>query len=86
MIPPPDDDRSWAVTDKDHNVLSEPASHQAPDQAPVGFIRPAVPHRSSFPPTGADQAALVGQHHELGPVTGVELDHRPADMGPGGGR
>jgi hypothetical protein len=32
------------------------------------------------------QAGLVGEDDELCPVTGAELDHRPADMGLGGGR
>src|SRR5580658_867087 len=34
---------------------------------------------------GGDQAGLVGEDDELRPVTGAELDHRPADVGLGGG-
>jgi hypothetical protein len=32
-----------------------------------------------------DQARLVREDHELRPVASRELDHRPADMGLGGG-
>src|ERR671910_1194974 len=35
---------------------------------------------------GGDQAGLVGQHHQLGPVAGLELGQDPADVGLGGGR
>jgi hypothetical protein len=34
---------------------------------------------------GGDQAALVGEDDELRAVAGAELDHRPADVGLGGG-
>ena len=37
-------------------------------------------------PAGADEAGLVGEHHQLGPVAGAELDHRPAHVGLGRGR
>ena len=30
---------------------------------------------------GRDEAGLVGEHDELGPVAGAELDHRPAHVG-----
>jgi hypothetical protein len=38
-------------------------------------------------PVGArgNQAGLVGEHNELRPVAGTELDHRAADVGLGGG-
>src|SRR5436190_13764070 len=41
---------------------------------------------SSGEPAGADQAGLVGEHDQLGPVAGPELDHGPADVGLGRGR
>src|SRR5215211_817177 len=34
---------------------------------------------------GGDQAGLVGQHHQLGPVAGLELGQDPAHMGLGRG-
>ena len=34
-------------------------------------------------PAGADEAGLVGEHDELGPVAGADLDHGPADVGLG---
>src|SRR4029450_9222895 len=34
-------------------------------------------------PAGADQAGLVGEHDQLGPVAGAELAHGPADVGLG---
>jgi hypothetical protein len=34
---------------------------------------------------GGDQAGLVGEDDELRPVASAELDHRPADVGLGGG-
>src|SRR3954451_2361883 len=30
---------------------------------------------------GDHEASLIGEHDELGPVAGVELDHRAADVG-----
>jgi hypothetical protein len=32
-------------------------------------------------PARAGQASLVGGHHQLGPVTGGELDHGPGHVG-----
>ena len=46
----------------------------------------AVVRRGQPAPAGADQAGLVGEDDELGPVAGAELDHRPAHVGLGGGR
>jgi hypothetical protein len=37
-----------------------------------------APCRSDLP--RSDQAALVGKHHELRPVAGVELGHGPTDV------
>ena len=42
-----------------------------------------APSDVSALPAGADEPGLVGEHHELGPVAGAELDHRPADVGLG---
>src|ERR1700722_17946955 len=37
-------------------------------------------------PAGPDEAGLVGEHDELGAVSGAELGDRPADVGADGGR
>src|SRR5512132_2411357 len=41
---------------------------------------------SSGEPAGTDQAGLVGEDDQLGPVACPELDHGPADVGLGRGR
>src|SRR5699024_8542844 len=53
----------------------QPNKQPAPTPEPW---RPAGPR--------AHQAALVGQYHQAGAVTGIGLRQDPADVGPGGGR
>ena len=38
-------------------------------------------HRCGRQEPGSDEAGLVGDHHELGPVAGAELHEQPADVG-----
>src|SRR5262245_55760021 len=64
---------------------SQPA--RMPIWMPVMVDRMGTPFVGrSGEPAGADQAGLVGEHDQLGPVAGPELDHGPADMGLGRGR
>src|SRR5689334_3867664 len=62
-----------------------PPSWQAPWPAAASHSRDCHNLASSARLARGDQAGLVGEDDELGPVAGTELDHRPADVGLGSG-
>ena len=53
----------------------------------LDFVSPAEDETASASGcTGRHEAGLVSEHHQLGPVPGVELGQEMADVGLGGGR
>ena len=64
-------------------MIGSPFCSAVSRSGPRGSGEPVKLHRCLIP--GAYEAGLVGEHHELGSVVGVELDHRAADVGLGRG-
>src|SRR5687767_13002176 len=58
------------------------AAGSSPSGRHLAYLRGST---RSGRPTRTHEAGLVGEHHELRPVTGVQLGHRPADVGLGRG-